>query len=147
MESEVFLVIVKKIRLFLFQNLILSMLKLINSNNPPFFYGIIFSNKSFRSFRMKYNEKQQKEIAKYAIDHQKDYKATGEKYDISYQQVAAWVRKYQKNSTVSTQKSVKSTKTTKKNVQKQANALDVLSRKDPVLEAQLLDVKKRLGLF
>ncbi|KRK97293.1 helix-turn-helix domain-containing protein [Companilactobacillus futsaii] len=91
---------------------------------------------------MNYNESQQKEIAQYAIEHDNNYKATGEKYQISYQQVAAWVRKYNKKPT--TKKSVK--KETKTSAP-QASALDVLSRKDPVLEAQLEDVKKRLGLI
>lgn len=45
---------------------------------------------------MNYNESQQKEIAQYATEHDNNYKATGEKYGISYQQVAAWVRKYKK---------------------------------------------------
>ena len=50
-------------------------------------------------FSMNYNESQQKEIAQYAIEHDNNYKATGEKYGISYQQVAAWVRKYKKGTT------------------------------------------------
>lgn len=99
---------------------------------------------------MNYNESQQKEIAQYAIEHDNNYKATGEKYQISYQQVAAWVRKYNKTTNVakktSTTKKVQGTKTTKQ-PKTQASALDVLSRKDPVLEAQLEDVKKRLGLI
>lgn len=87
---------------------------------------------------MKYNEGQQKEIAQYAVEHNNNYKATGEKYGISYQQVAAWVRKYNKKT-----KSVKKVETKKET---QANALDILSRKDPILEAQLQEVKRRLGL-
>jgi len=97
---------------------------------------------------MNYNESQQKEIAQYAIDHDNNNKATGEKYGISYQQVAAWVRKYNKDA--STKKSVTTEKTQETQPEKtttQASALDVLSRKDPVLEAQLQDVKKRLGLI
>lgn len=43
---------------------------------------------------MKFTTEQQKEIAKYAIDNDNNYKIAGEKYDISYQQVAAWVRKF-----------------------------------------------------
>lgn len=92
---------------------------------------------------MNYNESQQKEIAQYAIDHDNNNKATGEKYGISYQQVAAWVRKYKKTAP-------KKATATKKSVSKKAtqvNSLDVLSRKDPVLEAQLQEVKKRLGLI
>ncbi|MQS74845.1 helix-turn-helix domain-containing protein [Companilactobacillus halodurans] len=85
---------------------------------------------------MNYNESQQKEIANYAMEHDNNYKATGEKYGISYQQVAAWVRKYKNN------ESKKATKPAAK-----ATTLDVLSRKDPVLEAQLKEVKKRLGLI
>lgn len=91
---------------------------------------------------MNYNESQQKEIAQYAIDHDNNYKATGEKYQISYQQVAAWVRKYNKKSSAK-QVAKKEVKTSAP----QASALDVLSRKDPVLEAQLQEVKKRLGLI
>ena len=95
---------------------------------------------------MNYNESQQKEIAQYAIEHENNYKATGEKYGISYQQVAAWVRKYKKTTTSAKKVVVKETQITSKTTRK-ASALDVLSRKDPVLEAQLQDVKRRLGLL
>ncbi|APX72953.1 helix-turn-helix domain containing protein [Companilactobacillus allii] len=91
---------------------------------------------------MKYNEKQQKEIANYAIAHDNDYKMTGKKYDISYQQVSAWVRKYNKSSNEQ-KKTTKIKDSTKKST---ASTLDILSRRDPVLEAQLEDVKRRLGL-
>lgn len=93
---------------------------------------------------MNYNVSQQKEIAQYAVEHDNNYKATGEKYGISYQQVAAWVRKYKKSQT----KPEKSTEMASE-VQKESrpNMLDVLNRKDPVLEAQLREVKKRLGLL
>ncbi|KRO00144.1 helix-turn-helix domain-containing protein [Companilactobacillus kimchiensis] len=91
---------------------------------------------------MNYNEKQQKEIAQYAIEHDNDYKATGKKYEISYQQVAAWVRKYNKSAKIT-----EKPQETKQEAPTQASALDVLSRKDPVLEAQLEDVKRRLGLL
>ncbi|WP_368790963.1 helix-turn-helix domain-containing protein [Companilactobacillus farciminis] len=96
---------------------------------------------------MNYNESQQKEIAQYAIEHDNNYKATGEKYQISYQQVAAWVRKYNIKSTAKKVTAKKVTKKTNKTSTPQASALDVLSRKDPVLEAQLEEVKKRLGLI
>jgi len=97
---------------------------------------------------MNYNESQQKEIAQYAIDHDTNNKATGEKYGISYQQVAAWVRKYNKKTV--TEKTATAKKTQEKQPKTatpQASSLDVLSRKDPVLEAQLQDVKRRLGLI
>ncbi len=97
---------------------------------------------------MNYNENQQKEIAQYAIEHDNNYKATGKKYDISYQQVAAWVRKYNKISTKTEKtETTKKTQETKTTETTQASSLDILNRKDPVLEAQLLDVKKRLGLI
>ncbi|WP_125590760.1 helix-turn-helix domain-containing protein [Companilactobacillus jidongensis] len=95
---------------------------------------------------MKYNEKQQIEIANYAIAHDNDFKATGEKYEISYQQVSAWVRKYGKSSKPQKKVAKKVTKSQKEESPK-ANALDILSRRDPVLEAQLEDVKRRLGLI
>lgn len=134
---------------------------------------------------MKYTTEQQQEIAQYAIDHERDFKATGAKYDISYQQVAAWVRKYDpENQATQTPKKKASNKaTTKKAATKktadkkstsnksqtktpakeadnsnsttnsneseseQTSTLDILSRRDPVLEKQLEDVKRRLGLI
>lgn len=99
---------------------------------------------------MNYNESQQKEIAQYASEHDNNYKATGEKYGISYQQVAAWVRKYNKsNKSATTAKSTKKTQATSapKTSTTETKTLDVLNRKDPVLEAQLQDVKRRLGLI
>ncbi|MQS51751.1 helix-turn-helix domain-containing protein [Companilactobacillus mishanensis] len=127
---------------------------------------------------MKYTNEQQTEIAQYAIKNDNDYKATGEKYGISYQQVAAWVRKYNKNTGVAdkgsskkkttakkatTTKKASQSKTSKKispkkndkktsssvasKKEESASTLDVLSRRDPVLEKQLEDVKRRLGLI
>ena len=96
---------------------------------------------------MNYNESQQKEIAQYATEHDNNYKATGKKYGISYQQVAAWVRKYNTASS-NAKKMVKKVNTKKETTTTtEASALDILNRKDPVLEAQLRDVKKRLGLI
>lgn len=37
------------------------------------------------------------EITKYCIEHDKDYKGTATIYDVSYNQVYAWVRKYLQN--------------------------------------------------
>lgn len=37
---------------------------------------------------------ERKDIVKYCIDHNRDYKGTASKYDISYSQVYNWVRKY-----------------------------------------------------
>ena len=145
---------------------------------------------------MKFTTEQQKKIAKYAIDHDNDFKATGEKNDISYQQVAAWVRKYREelvndssaksankkttNKKAATKKTTSKKSTTTKTDSKKAvstktssmtksavtkskpqpqpvenaantedttSTLDVLSRRDPVLEKQLEDVKRRLGLI
>ena len=144
---------------------------------------------------MKFTTEQQKEIAKYAIDNDNNYKIAGEKYDISYQQVAAWVRKFKdelaepakvkkttkKASTKATSKkattkiapakkapakkntkakttpkkaankkvakNVESTKQSKSDDSSSASTLDVLSRRDPVLEKQLEEVKRRLGLI
>lgn len=132
-------------------------------------YGIIFSTKQFRSIeQMKFTTEQQKSIAKYAIEHDNNNKATGEKYGISYQQVAAWVRKYKdelkdipvKQSKPNIKKASENAANTKVNQEKKrvdeskssanpsgASTLDVLSRRDPVLEKQLEDVKRRLGLI
>lgn len=118
---------------------------------------------------MKFTTEQQKEIAQYAIEHDNDYKATGEKNGISYQQVAAWVRKYKTELESSDKKVEPSNKkvqpvkeTSSKKVSTKAaieesdqsdepddsaSTLDVLSRRDPVLEKQLEDVKRRLGLI
>ncbi|MFC6323356.1 helix-turn-helix domain-containing protein [Companilactobacillus baiquanensis] len=90
---------------------------------------------------MKYNKEQQIEIAKYAINNNYGYKETGTKYDISYQQVAAWVRKYESSKTVAKKPARVSEDSSK------ASTLDILSRRDPVLEQQLEDVKRRLGLI
>ncbi|KRL67824.1 helix-turn-helix domain-containing protein [Companilactobacillus versmoldensis] len=105
---------------------------------------------------MKFTNEQQKNIAADALK-ENDYKAIGQKYDISYQQVAAWVRKYQaeltgeEKSTDSTRNSKKeqtdNQKSSKVDKDDQASTLDVLSRRDPVLEKQLEDVKRRLGLI
>ncbi|AKP66492.1 helix-turn-helix domain-containing protein [Companilactobacillus ginsenosidimutans] len=130
---------------------------------------------------MKFTTDQQKAIAKYAIEHDNNYKETGEKYDITYQQVAAWVRKFKtelsETASITSSKKTSSKKTPVKSVKKsdkkktskrtttkkestsrqkveesskqtnETSTLDVLSRRDPVLEKQLEDVKRRLGLI
>lgn len=37
------------------------------------------------------------EIVKYCIEHEMDYAQTAEKYQVSYQQIYQWIRKYQSN--------------------------------------------------
>ena len=37
------------------------------------------------------------EIVKYCIEHEMDYAQTAEKYQVSYQQIYQWARKYQSN--------------------------------------------------
>lgn len=42
----------------------------------------------------KTTQKERKEIVEYCIAHGKDYKGTAALYDVSYDQVYAWVKKY-----------------------------------------------------
>ena len=44
--------------------------------------------------RRKTTQKERKEIAEYCIAHDKDYKGTAALYDVSYNQVYTWVKKY-----------------------------------------------------
>lgn len=44
--------------------------------------------------RRKTTIKERKEIVKYCIEHNRDYKGTASLYDVSYTQVYSWVRKY-----------------------------------------------------
>lgn len=44
--------------------------------------------------RRKTTLEERKEIVSYCIRHNRDYKGTAEKYDVSYGQVYCWVRKY-----------------------------------------------------
>ena len=37
---------------------------------------------------------ERKEIVKYCLNHDRDYKGAAEKYDVSYSQVYSWVKKY-----------------------------------------------------
>ncbi|WP_129044877.1 helix-turn-helix domain-containing protein [Companilactobacillus metriopterae] len=102
---------------------------------------------------MKYSEKEQIEIVKYTLQNDRNCKLAAEKYAVSYQQVGAWVRKFESTLTDDGMKESKkssSGKNISKEPKKQAEerkTLDVLSRKDPFLEAQLEEVKKRLGLI
>ena len=47
--------------------------------------------------RRKTTIEERKEIVKYCIDHDRDYKGTASLYDVSYSQVYGWVRKYDAN--------------------------------------------------
>lgn len=44
--------------------------------------------------RRKTTINERKDIVKYCIEHNRDYKGTAEKYDVSYSQVYSWVHKY-----------------------------------------------------
>ena len=44
--------------------------------------------------RRKTTIEERKEIAKYCIEHGRDYKGTASIYDVSYSQVYSWVKKY-----------------------------------------------------
>lgn len=44
--------------------------------------------------RRKTTIEERKEIVKYCINHNRDYKGTASHYDVSYSQVYSWVRKY-----------------------------------------------------
>lgn len=47
--------------------------------------------------RRKTTIEERKEIVKYCIEHDRDYKGTASLYDVSYTQVYSWVRKYDTN--------------------------------------------------
>lgn len=47
--------------------------------------------------RRKTTIEERKEIVDYCITHNRDYKNTAAKYDVSYSQVYSWVRKYDEN--------------------------------------------------
>lgn len=47
--------------------------------------------------RRKTTYEERVEIVKYCIEHEMDYVQTAEKYQISYQQIYQWTRKYQSN--------------------------------------------------
>lgn len=44
--------------------------------------------------RRKTTINERKEIVTYCIEHERDYRVTAEKYDVSYSQVYSWVKKY-----------------------------------------------------
>ena len=44
--------------------------------------------------RRKTTIEERKEIVKYCIEHRRDYKETASIYDVSYNQVYSWVKKY-----------------------------------------------------
>ncbi len=44
--------------------------------------------------RRKTTKEERLEIVRYCLDHDRDYKGTASKYDVSYSQVYSWVKKY-----------------------------------------------------
>ena len=46
------------------------------------------------AYRKKTTIEERKEIVKYCLDNNKDYKTTASRYDVSYSQVYSWVKKY-----------------------------------------------------
>ena len=44
--------------------------------------------------RRKTTLEERKEIVKYCLEHDRDYKETASNYDVSYNQVYTWVKKY-----------------------------------------------------
>ena len=65
--------------------------------------GKTFTEKSGGSTKMKAKRKvtrvEREEVVTYALQHGKNYQATAEKFDVSYQQVYNWVRKFEKDGT------------------------------------------------
>ncbi len=58
------------------------------------------ANREFRDYDPKqevYMAEERRKIVNYCIGHNRDYKGTAEKYDVSYSQVCSWVRKYDAN--------------------------------------------------
>ncbi len=58
------------------------------------------ANRELRDYDPKqevYMAEERREIVSYCIGHNRDYKGTAEKYDVSYSQVCSWVRKYDAN--------------------------------------------------
>jgi transposase-like protein len=47
--------------------------------------------------RRKTTQEERREITEYCISHNKDYKGTAARFDVSYSQVYTWVRKYLEN--------------------------------------------------
>lgn len=46
------------------------------------------------AYRKKTTVEERKEIVKYCLDNNKNYKTTALRYDVSYSQVYSWVKKY-----------------------------------------------------
>lgn len=55
------------------------------------------TRKRVRKMGRKVTFDEKKKVVQWTIEHGNNYKAAAEKYDISYQRVYSWVRKYQKN--------------------------------------------------
>lgn len=82
--------------------------------------------------RRKTTIEERKEIVNYCIDHNRDYKNTAAKFDVSYSQVYSWVKKYDADG--------KSGLTDRRGQHKADNEVDVLER----LRRENLRLKRQL---
>lgn len=82
------------------------------------------------------------EIVNYCIDHNKDYKGTAEKYDVSYSQVFNWVKKYLENGDEGL-----NDKRGKHKQESELSELEALQRKNKILENKLREKEKEIILL
>lgn len=82
------------------------------------------------------------EIVNYCIDHNKDYKGTAAKYDVSYSQVFNWVKKYLENGDDGL-----NDKRGKRKQETELSELETLQRKNKILENKLREKEMEVILL
>ncbi|NCD00364.1 MAG: transposase [Bacteroidia bacterium] len=82
------------------------------------------------------------EIVHYCIDHNKDYKGTATKYDVSYAQVFNWVKKYLENGDDGL-----NDKRGRRKQESELSELETLQRKNKILENKLREKEMEVILL
>ena len=80
-------------------------------------------------------------IVNYCIEHDLNYAATAESFDVSYAQVYQWVKKYNDQGDIALED-----RRGRKKLEEELNSIEVLERKIKILENQL-ELKEREAIL
>jgi len=94
------------------------------------------------AYRKKTTQSEREEIVKYCIEHNKDYKNTAAVYNVSYNQVYTWVKKYLENGADGL-----SDKRGRRKEESELTEVEKLQRQNKILEAKIRELEMEAVLL
>lgn len=97
---------------------------------------------TYMAYRKKTTQEEREEIVKYCIEHNKDYKDTASVYDVSYNQVYQWVKKYLEKGADGL-----SDKRGKRKEESELTEVEKLQKQNKILEAKIRELEMEAELL